>query len=203
MHKGGPGESGLYTSIMKSRSPDPLRLDVAVFIADGASLQGEWPSIDLQRLAASQSPPQDIVPAPVAWQARGERRGASGSEAELWLHFSAHCRVWLSCQRCLQPFEQALAVDTRVRFVRDEALAETLDAELEEDVLSLPRWLDLRSLIEDELLLGLPLVPRHQQCPQPLPMAAGELPEDPAAAQAPNPFAVLQALKAGKGPKPG
>ena len=132
----------------------------------------------------------------MAWRASGERRAVPGCDPELWLHLSATAAVWLTCQRCLQPFEQPLALDTRVRFVRDEAKAEALDAELEEDVLALPRWLDLRTLIEDELLLALPLVPRHEQCPQPLPASAGDLADDvEAPPERPNPFAVLQALK--------
>ncbi|HSW04862.1 YceD family protein [Aquabacterium sp.] len=181
---------------MKTRQPDPLRLDVAAFAADAAELSGDWPGVDLTRLAATQAPPQDIAPAAVAWRASGERRAVAGSEPELWLHLSANAAVWLTCQRCLQPFEQPLAVDTRVRFVRDEAQAEALDAELEEDVLALPRWLDLRTLIEDELLLALPLVPRHEHCPQPLPVRVDDLADDDEApAERPNPFAVLQALK--------
>lgn len=184
---------------MKSRSLDPLRLDVATFIAEGAALQGDWPAAELSRLMASQAPPQDIVPSAVTWRARGERRAVSSGEPELWLHLAAQAEVWLTCQRCLQPFQHAVTVDTRVRFVRDEAQAETLDAELEDDVLALPRWLDLRALIEDELLLALPLVPRHERCPQPLQVSAS----DDVAFEAeqsgrPNPFAVLQALKVGK-----
>ncbi|MDP1159869.1 YceD family protein, partial [Klebsiella variicola] len=58
---------------------------------------------------------------------------------------------------------------------------------------ALPRHLDARELIEDELLLALPLVPRHANCPQPLP-GAGEQAE-PEAEQRPNPFAALAALK--------
>lgn len=181
---------------MKTRLPDPLRLDVVAFTADGGELAGDWSGADLPRLTATQAPPQDIAPAPVAWRARGERRLIPGSDPELWLNLSAKGSVWLTCQRCLQPYEQALAVDTRVRFVRDEAQAEALDAELEEDVLALPRWLDLRTLIEDELLLALPLVPRHDVCPKPLPVHAGdERVDDDAATERPNPFAVLQSLK--------
>lgn len=189
---------------MKSRPPDPLRLDVAAFIAEGAALQGEWPANDLSRLMESQTPPQDIVPASVAWQAQGERRAVTGSEAEQWLHLSAKTAVWLTCQRCLQPFQQDLAVATRLRFVRDEAQAEALDAELEEDVLAMPRWLDVRALVEDELLLALPLVPRHDHCPQPLPIAldeTAELDDGDEPDDRPNPFAVLQALKTGKSGK--
>ena len=63
--------------------------------------------------------------------------------------------------------------------------------------MALPRSLDLRALVEDELILELPLVPRHDACPQPLPQPAS----DPLEAQveaAPNPFAKLAVLKRGK-----
>ena len=184
---------------MKSRQPDPLRLDVAAFTADAGDLAGDWPGSALSRLAESQTPPQDVALASVAWQARGECKPVTGGEPELWLHLSAHTDAWLTCQRCLQPYAVPLAVDNRVRFVRGEAQAEALDAELDDDVLALPRALDLRELIEDELLLGLPIVPRHDgACPQPLPMAAGEaeLPDD--LPEKPHPFAALQALKRDK-----
>lgn len=181
------------------RPHDPLRLDVASFAADAAALSGEWPGIALERLAESQSPPQDVPLDVVRWQVHGERRAVTGGEAELWLALSADTRVWLSCQRCLQPFEVPLALARRIRFVRGEAQAEALDAELEDDVLALSRTLDLRELVEDELLLALPLVPRHGSCPQPLPMsAAGEEPVDEAA-ERPHPFAALKALKTARG----
>lgn len=177
------------------RQHDPLRLDVAAFIQDGEALSGEWPGDDLPRLAESQAPPQDTALGPVAWQVRGERVAPPGAEPELWLSLRADTAAWLTCQRCLQPVRTPLALDRRLRFVPGEAAAEALDAELEDDVLALTRSLDLRELVEDELLLALPLVPRHAVCPQPLPMSAeadtldGEVPEKP------NPFAVLQSLK--------
>ena len=92
--------------------------------------------------------------------------------------------------------------DKRVRFVRGEAQAEALDNEIEDDVLALPRALDLRELVEDELLLALPIVPRHDgDCPQPLPVPSDDLPaasaDEPDGGR-PNPFAVLQSLKTGK-----
>jgi uncharacterized protein len=59
-------------------------------------------------------------------------------------------------------------------------------------VLALSKNLDLRELIEDELLLALPLVPRHEDCPQPL--RVGHAP-DPEPDARPNPFAALGALK--------
>ncbi len=42
------------------------------------------------------------------------------------------------------------------RFVADEATAEALDEECDEDLLALSREFDLRELIEDELLMACP-----------------------------------------------
>lgn len=176
---------------MAARPHDPGRLDVAAFAAEGGHLDGTWPGADLARLAASQALPQDGVAEPAAWQCSGERRVVPGGEGEVWLHLSASTDVWLTCQRCLQPFRQALPIDRWIRFVRGEAEAEVLDAESEHDVLALTRALDLRQLIEDELLLALPLVPRHDACPQALPWSA-------AAADEPiesSPFAGLAGLR--------
>ncbi len=190
---------------MRSRPHDPLRLDVAALAAEGGELDGQWDVATMARLAASQTPPQDVAPDAVSWDARGEQRRITGAEPEIWLHLRARTQVWLTCQRCLQPMQIPLHVDTRVRFARDEAQAEALDAELEDDVLALPRWLDLRSLVEDELLLSLPLVPRHEHCPQPLPVSVGDEALDAAepTAERVNPFAALQALRRGKPPASG
>ena len=158
---------------MRSPRHDPLRLDVAAFAADAGQLEGSWPGSSLARLADLQVPPQDIGRAPVAWQVRGERRPKPAGEAELWLTLSAQTPVWLTCQRCLQPMALDLALQRRLRFVHGEAQAAALDADSDDDVLALSRWLDLRELVEDELLLGLPLVPRHDACPQPLPVPIG------------------------------
>lgn len=185
------------------RPHDPLRLDMASFAADAATLQGAWPGADLPRLAESQTPPQDTPLSEVVWSAQGERLPVTGGDDEIWLALQAQAGVWLSCQRCLQPFTERLSLSRRLRFVRGEAQAEALDAEIDDDVLALTRSLDLRELVEDELLLALPLVPRHEQCPQPLPLASGARGDGEAAeadaagsqAERRNPFEALKALK--------
>jgi len=91
---------------------------------------------------------------------------------------------------------EPLAVERSFRFVRSEAEAEAEDIDSEEDVLVISRALDLRKLVEDELILALPLVPRHAVCPQPLPLPQEPLPEPEE--PAPNPFAALAVLKRGK-----
>lgn len=173
---------------MKPRVHDPERLDVAAFAAAGGRLDGTWPGSSLARLAASQTLPQDEAPPPVQWACVGERRPVQGAEPEVWLRLQARADVWLQCQRCLQPLRQALEIDRRIRFVRGEAQAEALDAESEDDVLALTRWLDLRELVEDELLLALPLVPRHDACTPPAKA------DDGSDTPAENPFAALASL---------
>jgi uncharacterized protein len=101
----------------------------------------------------------------------------------------------LQCQRCLQALQQPLVLERRFRFVASEDEAERLDADSDDDHLVLEPRLDLRSLVEDELILELPLVPRHEgPCPQPLPQPEPEPAEPPDEAR-PNPFAALAALR--------
>lgn len=181
------------------RPHDALRLDVSAFIADAGQLAGHWPGSSLQRLADLQTPPQDGALDDVVWQAAGEQLAVAGGEAELWLQLQAQAPVWLTCQRCLQPFSVPLEINRRIRFVQGEARAEALDAEIEDDVLALSKALDLRDLMEDELLLALPIVPRHDQCPQPLPVALGTAAAPDDLPEREHPFAALQRLKSTPG----
>jgi uncharacterized protein len=175
---------------MKAKSIDPQRLDVAALAAEAGELSGEWPLASLDRLSASAMPeasPQAVV----SWSVQGELRPVTGGQAEVWLHLRAGIHLALCCQRCLGPVLDTVTLDRALRFVADERQAAELDAEMEDDVLALERELDVRELVEDELLLALPLVPRHTQCPAPLPLPADE----PEVAERPNPFAALAALK--------
>ena len=71
----------------------------------------------------------------------------------------------------------------------------------EEDLLAISREFDLRELIEDELLMALPVVPRHDECPTAVHLASSDDDFEEASAEKPNPFAALAALrKDGKGP---
>jgi uncharacterized protein len=180
---------------MKPRAHDPLRLDVEAFAKEGGRLEGRWPLGEFARLAESAHAEARPGQADeVVWQAEGELRPVRGGAPEVWLHVTAQACPSLECQRCLQPVAVPLAVQRSFRFVHDEATAAELDADSEEDVLVLTRALDLHDLVEEELILALPIVPRHETCPQPLAAPAGE--EEPAQ-ERPNPFAALAALKRG------
>ena len=198
---------------MTSPSVDPLRLHVAHFAADAQQAEGDWAIAELPRLADSECPldagsPLKARPdAPkgpsrasadltrrVRWRAVGSTRPVGGEE-QVWLHLLAEADVVLQCQRCLLPLNEPVRVDRHFRFVADEETAAALDDEIEDEVLALPRTLDLRELVEDEMLLALPLVPRHVVCPEQVPMQFGdiEVVEEKA-----NPFASLALLRKDK-----
>lgn len=183
---------------MKVRAFVPEKLDIAAFAHDAASLEGEWPAASLERLADAAAPEAPAAGWPaVSWRLQGEVRKPKAAAEQVWLRLSASAQVALTCQRCLGPVQEHIEIDRWIRFVGTEAEAAALDVDSEDDVLALPRHLDARELIEDELLLALPLVPRHEACPEPLaPHDAEEAPEPEA--ERPHPFAALAALK-GKG----
>lgn len=171
---------------------DPRKLDIAALCSAGGELSGDVSLRALGRLAGSVL---DSEPAgsPVHWQAQGELHPVTGGEPEIWLRLTAQVCINMRCQRCLGTVAVPLDLDRSIRFVRDASEAEALDAELEDDVLELERHMDLLQLLEDELLLALPLVPRHDVCPQPLPLAFPESGQDESARE--NPFAALSRLK--------
>jgi uncharacterized protein len=174
---------------------DPRRLDVADAAAQAIELQGRWPLAGLPRLAVDHPVDAPALTGDVVWSARAYERQGTGGAPEVWLQMSAQTEVLRSCQRCLQPLPLALVVDRRLRFVPGEDAAAALDAESDDDVLAVEPQLDLQQLVEDELLLALPLVPRHEVCPEPLPHSLGAETAEPAA----HPFAALAALKPGGG----
>jgi uncharacterized protein len=177
---------------MTTRAHDPRRLDVAAAAASGAELGGRWPLSDLTRLSEGAA---GQVDEPVTWSARFEQRRELGGAPQVWLQLQARARVARECQRCLQPVLLALDVDRAFRFAPTEDEAAALDADSEDDVLALSRQFDLRELVEDELLLALPIVPKHEQCPAPLALAVSARPPDELAPA--HPFAALASLKGG------
>jgi uncharacterized protein len=177
---------------MTKRAHDPRRLDVAAAAAAGATLSGQWQLADLPRLAADAIGQGDL---PVEWSAVLEQRRVSGGPPQVWMRLQARTRVWSKCQRCLQPVALDLQVDRPLRFAPTEDEAAAIDADSEDDVLAMDSRLDLRSLVEDELLLALPLVPKHEECAAPLSVAGSPDAEGVDTARTRQPFAALAALK--------
>ncbi|MDO9315956.1 MAG: DUF177 domain-containing protein [Burkholderiaceae bacterium] len=171
---------------------DPRSVDVAAFAKQGGDESGSCALVLLDRLCdEAHADAKPTAAEQMQWRATGESRPKRGAEAEVWLHLEGQARLALVCQRCLQPVEAALQARRSFQFVAGEEQAAAIDADSEDDVLALSRTLDLIGLVEDELLLALPLVPRHEACPQPLKVRDdGDLFEERV-----HPFAALGDLK--------
>jgi uncharacterized protein len=120
----------------------------------------------------------------------------------VWLDARVDARVPMECQRCLDSVEIDLSSDFHLALVDDESLIERLDEDADFIVLGesesstkgdydTPASLDLLALLEDELLLLLPLSPKHDVCEHQHQPAVEELAEE----KRDNPFDVLASLK--------
>ena len=195
---------------------DPHDLDLFEFARSGRQAAGLVRVSQLPRMlneVPAEAPERESA---FTWQAEGATQpelqddGTEGPQP--YLRLAVHGAAWLECQRCLSPYEQAFNVDATYRIVSTEAEAEEFPLDEDEvDVIVGSTHFDLIDLIEEELLLNLPLVPKHDVCPEVheslVSGVAGEEGEGDEAGEdgaeeggepdRPNPFAALEALKKG------
>ena len=176
-----------------SKTPQVTRMNVQAFAEAGVPLTEATPLQNLERLAhESIGLEPDLT---VKWQAAAELRAGSRPDMDIWLHLTADTSLRLTCQRCMTAVQTPLQVDQWYRFVATEDIAMTEDDASEEDLLVLAPHFDLLAVLEDELLMALPLVAMHDECPVLPVFSAGviDLPKD--SPGKPNPFAALAQLK--------
>ncbi len=99
----------------------------------------------------------------------------------------------LLCQRTLEPFVLPIRVDTRLGLIRDEHEEAALPQDCEPLLVGADGQLSLADVIEDELLLALPLVAINPDSK--LPDVAMQADPQADVAEQPNPFAALRELK--------
>jgi uncharacterized protein len=168
----------------------PVRLDPVRLAETGRTLRGHLQLADLSRLAESLVDAEGPVAVELAFgiDPVGVRYMQGRIEAQ----------VRLICQRCMEPMEYRLEANLNVGLVSDEAQAELLP-ESYEPMLIGHEPLFLQDIVEDELILSLPIVPRHDpdRCPatRVLEQATGGEEEDVEEGEVENPFAVLAKLK--------
>lgn len=115
----------------------------------------------------------------------------SNDRRGLWLDLHVEGVLGLRCQRCLEPMQWQCDLSSRLRLILpgqpwpDEALEDD-----ESDPIEADPALDLYGLIEEEILLAMPLAPRHEGC---------DAPRDVDSSGERSPFAVLAGLKPGSG----
>jgi uncharacterized protein len=189
-----------YTEGMDKKF-DLNRLNVKAFARKGLSLQGQLSLAQFARLAElALSPVEPALqdagqPAQVSWDIQAELVPVSGGDAQIWMHLKAEVDLPMQCQRCMGPVTLPVKADASFRFVYDEATAEAEDDASEEDLLVLTPELNVLELIEDELIMSTPIVPKHEKCPTMVPMSAVDEAFEEALEARPNPFAALGQLK--------
>jgi len=102
--------------------------------------------------------------------------------------------LWLVCQRTLEPFVMPVAVDSRLGLIRSERDNAALQAGCEPLLIAEDDKLNPIDVIEDELLLALPLVPVNPDSVLPEEVTRPPA-EESAEERSDNPFAVLRELK--------
>lgn len=167
---------------MQTRLPD--KLNPWKLAAAGGGLQGEIPVRDMARLKPLLSTADSTVSLTL-----------QGGVDDQHIHFIAgHVKtaVKVICQRCLHPMPLPLAADFRLGLVRAQDQAGSLPEEY--DPLVAPDGeLAVADLLEDELILALPLAPRHEelsQCQENGYISSG----DPGITETRHPFAALAPL---------
>lgn len=100
----------------------------------------------------------------------------------------------LTCQRCLEDFELPVTSEFSLLLVESDSMAERVQDYAEPLIIENDE-LDIATFVEDELLLSIPGIPRHENmeaCRGYEIPAATETIEEP---EKQNPFAVLEQLK--------
>jgi len=150
-----------------------------VFAREGRVLEGELAVSELERL-------HDLL-AEVSGSVSFRLQGFKSEHGELMLHLEVGGIIPLACQRCLKAIPFDLDVDNLLEII-PEGAGMSQD-ELEDDTrdfLPLAGELNVAEFVEDEILLALPVAPRHEKCGLPGAADAGERI---------NPFAALAGLK--------
>lgn len=157
-------------------------IDPQRFARDGATLSGE---LSLARLGRLQD---ELVDNDGTVRYRVTGYLSERGDAALRLQLSGE--LGLRCQRCLGRLPFSLDVDREIVFASDAHEFEPLDDEDDAvDVIPLVPRLDLLQLIEDEVLLSIPMAPRHRDD-----ACEGEQAQ-PSRQSSASPFAALAKLK--------
>lgn len=114
--------------------------------------------------------------------------GGKDAWARPYLQLALLGSLKLVCQRCLQAADFALDEEVRIVFFADEAaLDAAMAADEELDGMVIQAETDLFELIEDQILMALPIAPRHDSCTA---ADVRDANQNPA-----NPFAALAGLR--------
>jgi len=158
--------------------------DSLAFARDAGEISGVLAVKDMPRLSGLAAADGGAQMSQLSCRLRGGR----GEDGKLCLWLSVSGELSLNCQRCLQPLQLPLQFESRLLLVPSGA--PWPDEELVDDSADAIEALSeqsLASLVEEEVMLALPLAPRHEVCALP---AGGGTDARPA-----SPFAALVRIK--------
>lgn len=130
-------------------------IDSMAFARERRAVDGVFKLSDMVRLASSLASTDGEVR--YSLQGEEDRHGA-------WLRLKAEATPVLECQRCLSGMPYPLRISTRLRLVPEGV--ELSQEDLEDDgidYIDADREFDVAALVEDELILAMPLAPMHEE----------------------------------------
>lgn len=167
--------------------PLPSKLDLRKMAVRGTEIKGYVALADLPRIVSLLASSDGSIEATCRFYRDEENRPLAS------VAVSAELEV--SCQRCLEPTRIGVSTDSTLCIIAGEEQESSVPANLEPLILD-DGMTDLWSVVEDELLLGLPIVSYHDSgpCADLIDQyQSGTEPEE--LEQKHNPFEVLQQLK--------
>ena len=134
--------------------PLPDRFDPDLMPRDGTRLETSLPLAGFERLGAILASTEGEVHVGASFSRREDRTLASGR---------VRAAYPLRCQRCLEPMVLEVDEPFELTFVATEAEAEALDESLDPVVLDDAGRITAVAMLEDELILHVPLIARHPE----------------------------------------
>ena len=166
---------------MKTR-PDPLEIDPAQLTAKPLVIEGTVRPGDLPRLAESLANGDGEL----CYKVSARREPLQGAVVSCIIEGF----VFLTCQSSLDTFNHPVSIDDRLVLVDDESRLPPMEEQSDtEDYLVVDEPLDVLELVEDAVILALPMMPRKPG----LESMEAETKAPPA--DRPSPFAKLSSLK--------
>ncbi len=129
-------------------------IDSVEFARAGEELSGSVPVAELARLSDSLYDTQGAL--------QFELKGGRDVRQRFRLRLAVNGSIDLQCQRCLGQLVFPLSTQTNLLVLTDQTGGETGEIEDLDGVPAGPA-VDVWSLVEDEVLLALPLAPRHAE----------------------------------------
>jgi uncharacterized protein len=88
--------------------------------------------------------------------------GGEAGNGKPCLRLSVRGSMEMPCQRCLDPIQVPIAIDAELQLAESEREISEADDEIDRVLTS--RHMDIAWLVEDEVILALPMTPRHEEC---------------------------------------